>query len=162
MRRKWVALLMTGSLLTGAGGTYGYLHFAGALAAESKVELHTESNDEGTPQTINLEELDKVEKAYELILNSYVESVDQEKLIEGAIQGMLTTLDDPYSVYMDKETAKQFSSTLESRMFCGLRSRWTRPCAWACWSARAIFTRRRAFSSSGRSFIAASKDRPSM
>lgn len=114
MNRKWVALLMTGSLLTGAGGSYGYLHYTGALAAESKVELHTGSNDEGTPQTINLEELDKVEKAYELILNSYVESVDQSKLIEGAIQGMLTTLDDPYSVYMDKETAKQFSSTLES------------------------------------------------
>lgn len=114
MNRKWVALLMTGSLLTGAGGTYGYLHFTGALAAESKVELHTKSSDEGTPHSINLEELDKVEKAYELILTSYVESVDQEKLIEGAIQGMLTTLDDPYSVYMDKETAKQFSSTLES------------------------------------------------
>uniref|UniRef100_UPI003703FA38 S41 family peptidase n=1 Tax=Robertmurraya sp. TaxID=2837525 RepID=UPI003703FA38 len=114
MNRKWVALLMTGSLLTGAGGTYGYLHYTGALAAESKVELHTESSDEGTPQAINLEELEKVEKAYELILTSYVESVDQEKLIEGAIQGMLTTLDDPYSVYMDKETAKQFSSTLES------------------------------------------------
>jgi carboxyl-terminal processing protease len=115
MKRKWIALLMTGSLLTGAGGTYGFLHYSGALgAAESKVELHTEGGKEGTPQAINLKDLGKVEKAYELILTSYVESVDQDKLIEGAIQGMLTTLDDPYSVYMNKETAKQFSETLES------------------------------------------------
>lgn len=117
MNRKIIALLMTGSLLTGAGGTYAVLHFTDALeapAAESKVELHTGSKEDGTAEPVNLENLDKVEKAYELILDSYVESVDEEKLIEGAIQGMLTTLEDPYSVYMDKETAKQFSDTLES------------------------------------------------
>ena len=37
-----------------------------------------------------------------------------DQLIEGAIQGMVATLKDPYSVYMDKETAKQFSETLDS------------------------------------------------
>ena len=40
--------------------------------------------------------------------------MDQEKLVEGAIQGMLSVLKDPYSVYMDKETAQQFTQTLES------------------------------------------------
>ena len=35
-------------------------------------------------------------------------------MIEGAIQGMLTSLEDPYSVYMNKEIAKQFNEALES------------------------------------------------
>ncbi len=43
-----------------------------------------------------------------------MEKVDGDQLIEGAIQGMVATLKDPYSVYMDKETAKQFSETLDS------------------------------------------------
>ena len=59
-------------------------------------------------------ELEKIEKAYDLISNEYVEQVDREKLLEGAIQGMLSTLNDPYSVYMDKQTAKRFSDSLDS------------------------------------------------
>ena len=35
-------------------------------------------------------------------------------MIEGAIQGMLTTLDDPYSVYMNKEKAEQFNQALDA------------------------------------------------
>ncbi|MGN7945025.1 carboxy-terminal processing protease CtpB [Bacillus sp. 22446] len=58
--------------------------------------------------------MEKIEKAYDLISNEYVEEVDRQKLLEGAIQGMLSTLNDPYSVYMDKQTAKQFSDSLDS------------------------------------------------
>ncbi|MCP6682218.1 carboxy-terminal processing protease CtpB [Bacillus nakamurai] len=60
------------------------------------------------------EVMEKIEKAYDLISNEYVEKVDREKLLEGAIQGMLSALNDPYSVYMDKQTAKQFSDSLDS------------------------------------------------
>ena len=58
--------------------------------------------------------MDKVVQAFQLIKGSYVEDVKEEQLVEGAIQGMLTTLDDPYSVYMDQETAKQFNDMLDS------------------------------------------------
>ena len=56
----------------------------------------------------------KWSKAYSLILNRYVEKVDGNQLIEGAIQGMVATLKDPYSVYMDKEMAEQFNEVLDS------------------------------------------------
>lgn len=56
----------------------------------------------------------KVEAAYQLIKNQYVEKVGSTQLVEGAIQGMLATLKDPYSVYMDKQTANQFSESLDS------------------------------------------------
>ncbi|MGG3563737.1 S41 family peptidase [Neobacillus rhizosphaerae] len=114
MNRKWIALLMTGSLLTGAGGTY-----AGMQLLDKKVDLPVREQAIPTKQSetdsnVNTEDLEKVQQAYDLILSRYVEKVDQEKLVEGAIQGMLSVLKDPYSVYMDKETAQQFTQTLES------------------------------------------------
>ncbi|MEH7075737.1 S41 family peptidase [Neobacillus drentensis] len=112
MNRRWIALLMTGSLLAGAGGTYAGMQLLDK-PGNSKLHLmqnpQEESNSEG-----NTSDLEKVEQAYDLILSRYVEKVDQDKLVEGAIQGMLSVLKDPYSVYMDKETAKQFTQTLES------------------------------------------------
>lgn len=113
MERKWVAFLMAGSLLTGAGSTY-----AGMQWYESKVGVLERQivpqQQNAQAESNNTESLEKVEQAYSLIFNSYVEKVEEKKLVEGAIQGMLSTLKDPYSVYMDKETAKQFNDTLES------------------------------------------------
>ncbi|MEQ2527471.1 S41 family peptidase [Bacillaceae bacterium CLA-AA-H227] len=105
MRQKWIALFLACSFLLGAGSTYAILEWTGK-------EEQTKQNEE--PVERDLPSLEKVEKAYDLILNGYVEQVGEEKLVEGAIQGMLATLDDPYSVYMNKETAKQFNETLES------------------------------------------------
>jgi carboxyl-terminal processing protease len=116
MNRKWMALLMTGSLLTGAGATYGAMTWTAEkdkVSVQSKSEV--ESNTKPVKEVVTEEEsMEKVMQAYQLIKGNYVEKVGAEQLIEGAIQGMLTTLDDPYSVYMDKETAKQFSEALDS------------------------------------------------
>ncbi|MED1468642.1 S41 family peptidase [Bacillus salipaludis] len=109
MKRKWIALMMTGSLLTGAGGTYAAMHWV-----EKPMGNSAPDNKDHSSLTNDTENLEKVDQAYDLILNRYVEKVDRNKLVEGAIQGMLSTLNDPYSVYMDKETAKQFTQTLDS------------------------------------------------
>lgn len=105
MRHKWIALFLACSFLLGAGSIYAILEWTGQ-------EEQTKQNEE--PVERDLPSLEKVEKAYDLILNGYVEQVEEEKLVEGAIQGMLATLDDPYSVYMNKDTAQQFNETLES------------------------------------------------
>jgi carboxyl-terminal processing protease len=113
MSRKWIALLMTGSLLTGAGSTYAGMQWLGKENPNAGAENQLiDSAENNIP--IDEERIEKVETAYHLILKSYVEKVEEKQLVEGAIQGMLATLDDPYSVYMDEETAKQFSDTLES------------------------------------------------
>ncbi|QCJ44107.1 PDZ domain-containing protein [Bacillus sp. S3] len=114
MNRKWIALLMTGSLLTGAGGTYAGMKVFDRTEAAPKPEVKAPPKEQVINSEDHTEDLEKVEQAYDLILSSYVEKVDQEKLVEGAIQGMLSVLKDPYSVYMDKETAQQFTQTLES------------------------------------------------
>jgi carboxyl-terminal processing protease len=112
MNRKWLALFMTGSLLTGAGGTYAGMQWY-AHKEKSVLEQQLRGNV-GTGEESDIAQLEKVSQAYELILNRYVEKVDQEKLVEGAIQGMLSVLKDPYSVYMDQETANQFNQSLDS------------------------------------------------
>ena len=120
MNQKWMALLMTGALLTGAGGTYAAMTWKAAeeevpMQLQSQTITETVSNlqPEKNP-TIQEANMDKVAQAFQLIKGSYVEDVQEEQLVEGAIQGMLTTLDDPYSVYMDQETAKQFNDILDS------------------------------------------------
>ncbi|WP_312473435.1 S41 family peptidase [Neobacillus sp.] len=114
MNRKWIALLMTGSLLFGAGGTYAGMQFLEKKEGNMKQEQTLTPKDPTVNSETNTKDLEKVEQAYDLILSRYVEKVDEDKLVEGAIQGMLSVLKDPYSVYMDKETAKQFTQTLES------------------------------------------------
>lgn len=110
MNRKGIALLMAGSLLTGAGGTYAGMKWLGSTDGNSPLVQVNKA-----PKTeLDTENLEKMDQAYELILSRYVEKVDRKKLAEGAIQGMLSVLKDPYSIYMDKETAKQFTQTLDS------------------------------------------------
>ncbi|HWJ78888.1 MAG TPA: S41 family peptidase, partial [Niallia sp.] len=103
MNRKWLAICMTGSLLTGSGITYIGMNVMEKRQNESSLEQQSKSDT-----------LYKLDKAYQLILNNYVEKVDKQQLEDGAIQGMLSTLEDPYSVYMDQEAAKQFEQALDS------------------------------------------------
>ncbi|MFT9600078.1 S41 family peptidase [Mesobacillus sp.] len=60
------------------------------------------------------EEFAKLYDAYDTLKNDYFQEVDQEKLINGAIDGMLESLDDPYSDYMSQEDAKNFHQSLSS------------------------------------------------
>ncbi|WP_223592157.1 S41 family peptidase [Neobacillus bataviensis] len=114
MNRKWIALLMTGSLLMGAGGTYAGMQFFENKQSSSALEQALSPKNKAVNSAAETADLGKVEQAYELISNRYVEKVDNDKLVEGAIQGMLSVLKDPYSVYMNKETAQQFTQSLES------------------------------------------------
>nr|WP_224749633.1 S41 family peptidase [Polycladospora coralii] len=57
---------------------------------------------------------EKLRKAYRLIQSNYVRDVTDQKLMDGAIQGMVKALEDPYSAYMDPKQANQFKSDLKS------------------------------------------------
>lgn len=119
--RNVLAFFIIIALLVGAGGTYAAMTVLDldspgeatdqiANNGDTKIEDNEEENEEITID----EAIEKFGKAYQIINDSYVEEVDDAKLLEGAIQGMLETLDDPYSVYMDQKTAKQFMESLDS------------------------------------------------
>ncbi|WP_100405431.1 S41 family peptidase [Bacillus solitudinis] len=79
------------------------------------VTAPTTGEQESPAANINNDEvLEKFSKALTVIQEQYVNEVESEELLEGAIEGMLRTLDDPYSVYMDQDTAKQFMESLGS------------------------------------------------
>ena len=54
------------------------------------------------------QQLQKFSQVMEMVRRSYVEEVSDEKLIDGALAGMLSSLD-PHSTYLDKEMYKQMN-----------------------------------------------------
>ncbi len=128
LKPRFVALLVTVAVLVGAAGSYIGIQYFGDdqnSVSQSKQIANadqdtknfgslSEKEQEEFLQNIGNTDLKKVEQAYSVIKDNYVKEIDQNKLVEGAIQGMLDTLDDPYSVYMDKDTMKQFNQTIES------------------------------------------------
>src|SRR5690606_34298710 len=59
-------------------------------------------------------EFQKLYSAYDEIQNKYYEDVDTEQLVNGAINGMVDSLGDPYSDYMNEEEAAQFMEGISS------------------------------------------------
>lgn len=59
-------------------------------------------------------EFNKLYEAFDTLKNGYYKDLDQKKLINGAINGMVDSLDDPYSDYMSNEEAKSFHSSISS------------------------------------------------
>ena len=56
--------------------------------------------------------IEEFAKNYKYILENYYEQLDKQDLINSAINGMLESLDDPYSVYMDESSSDNFNITL--------------------------------------------------
>lgn len=63
---------------------------------------------------LSSQDVGKIAKTYQLIENKYLNKVDHDKIMNGAINGMLEALEDPYTVYMDSKEAKQFSESINS------------------------------------------------
>ena len=81
----------------------GITTFALAFGDEKAVTVGTERN-----------EFDKLYTAYDTLKDKYYKEVDQDHLINGAINGMVEALDDPYSDYMDTSEAKGFHDSISS------------------------------------------------
>lgn len=64
----------------------------------------------------------RLSEVLNLIERKYFEPVDRETLLEGAIRGMIETLNDPYSVYLDEDEAEQFTDSIEGT-FSGIGAR---------------------------------------
>src|SRR5699024_3515653 len=55
-----------------------------------------------------------IERVQGIIKDNYIEDVDDEKLTEVAIKGMLETLDDSYSSYMSFQQMEDFNDAISS------------------------------------------------
>lgn len=58
-------------------------------------------------------DLDKLVRTYLLIKSQYLDQVDTAELINGAAKGMVDSLDDPYSVYLDQDAFRELNLQIE-------------------------------------------------
>lgn len=63
---------------------------------------------------------------YENIVENYYDEIDKKQLLDAAVSGMISILDDPYSVYMDSEDTESFNETVDgSFVGIGTTVEWT-------------------------------------
>ena len=55
----------------------------------------------------------KLYAVYDTLNKNYYKKVEKEKLIDGAIKGMVSGLDDPYSEYMTSDEQKDFTESMQ-------------------------------------------------
>lgn len=70
-------------------------------------------NKEETKTIYQDEELNKFVENYKYIIDNYYGDLDKKELIDNAISGMLESIDDPYTTYIDEDSSNTFSTTLE-------------------------------------------------
>ena len=85
--------------------------FAGSTIMELKMNRKYENND-SLKEAIKDESLRRFIDNYDYIVENYYKDIDKEELINGAIEGMMGTLDDPYTVYMDDDKYDRFNILL--------------------------------------------------
>nr|WP_240693221.1 S41 family peptidase [Thiomicrorhabdus indica] len=91
----------TKTLLVGSGVVLGALIAVGTNVMANK-QVDSEAQSPGIP----LEDLQAFAEVYERISTDYVDVIDDKSLIEGAISGMLSSLD-PHSAYLPPVDAKE-------------------------------------------------------
>lgn len=82
------------------------------MSAAPNIEIpFTEQSESNTELE---EDMETIKQAYELIDQHFVGDIEEKQLMEGAIEGMLETLDDPYSSYMNAEAMERFQEQIQS------------------------------------------------
>ncbi len=109
-RGRTVLSLMVLAAVAAGMTTYAALQYPGFM----RMEQPSNEPAEALPEYgINEKELSKFNKAYELIRNRFLLPADRERLLDGAIQGMVESLNDPYSEYKPRNEAEAESDELQ-------------------------------------------------
>ncbi|XEC94693.1 S41 family peptidase [Paenibacillus tarimensis] len=79
----------------------------------SRTGLASAESERQEAQGLSGKDLKKLNAVLSLIESKYYEEVDRQKIVDGAINGMVGALGDPYTVYMEKDVADHFSESIE-------------------------------------------------
>lgn len=75
-------------------------------------EVGSSSINKGVSKNKDSDYLNEFEEVYELINDSYYKKVDKKDLIEGAINGMLQSLNDPHTSYFNADETENFNEIM--------------------------------------------------
>ncbi|MBB6732212.1 S41 family peptidase [Cohnella zeiphila] len=117
-RGRTVAAIAVLAAVGASGATLGALALADRLhaplpASEPAVTEAARSSGETSGVGLSAGELSKLNEAYELIRSRSLTTADPDKLIDGAISGMVSALNDPFSAYYSQEEASGFTDSVQ-------------------------------------------------
>ncbi|MCR4789697.1 MAG: S41 family peptidase [Treponemataceae bacterium] len=95
-----------------------YAVFTPSLFAEQRKEKENGKSSQSYMMLIN--------SIFNLVLNNYVDEVDPEVLYAGALKGMMESLNDPYTVYLDSSSLRGLTDTTKGE-FGGVGLSITKP-----------------------------------
>jgi carboxyl-terminal processing protease len=110
-RGRTVAAMLALTAVAACVATYAVLEFPGWnwMSKGALADGGAGQEQEGLRQ----DEVDKLNKAMSLIEKRYLLPADRKKLLDGAVQGMVESLSDPYSVYKPEDEAEQYMDALQ-------------------------------------------------
>lgn len=103
-----LAILAVVSMIIGSIITIAIKDFDVAKVNTNKTEVSYSKTKKG---------FDSLYETYDTIMSEYYKAVDSDKLIEGAINGMLESLDDEHTMYFDKKSKEEFDSELSGNYY---------------------------------------------
>ncbi len=103
-----LAILAVVSMIIGSVITIAIKDFDVAKDNTNKTEVSYSKTKKG---------FDSLYETYDTIMSEYYKDVDNDKLIEGAINGMLESLDDEHTMYFDKKSKEEFDSELSGNYY---------------------------------------------
>lgn len=75
------------------------------------------SNNTNSLTTKTTSQTKEIENIYNSLIKEYVGKIDKDDLKEAAIEGMISKLEDKYSIYYNKEESKQFEEELKGTYY---------------------------------------------
>ncbi len=103
-----LAILAVVSMIIGSVITIAIKDFDVVKVNTNKTEVSYSKTKKG---------FDSLYETYDTIMSEYYKDVDSDKLIEGAINGMLESLDDEHTMYFDKKSKEEFDSELSGNYY---------------------------------------------
>ncbi|GGP06918.1 S41 family peptidase [Oceanobacillus neutriphilus] len=115
LNQSKIILILIGALLIGLLGGYGGVKLAQNQGDSSSSGItDTDTSGSGDTDDDLPADLHKISQTFDLIKSNYIEDVEDNELVEGAIEGMLSKLEDPHTSYLDSEMMQQFNEQIES------------------------------------------------
>ncbi len=98
---RYIVSLVCVAILSG-GGVYLW----------QTAQQNQQTTQPATETTTEASGMEKIQSLYDQILANYYQEVDEDALIEGALQGMTDALDDPYTTYLNQSDADNLDQSL--------------------------------------------------
>ncbi len=106
--KKFLPIIIIASLIIGFGSGFEFSQFHQSKAASVQALIN---QDAGNVQNVDFSEF---WKAWDILQSKYVDKskLDLQKMVYGAITGMVNSLGDPYTVFFEPETSQKFQEQI--------------------------------------------------